>query len=71
MSNSRYMGFGLARLKVEGAPVHPDDMTWEHYGEECAACARRYQKQLEACLKWEKEFDANYKTNKKARRRVI
>lgn len=39
--------FSLARLKAEGSPMHPDDLTWEH-GEECAQCWARRQRQLEA-----------------------
>lgn len=41
-------GLDLARIKREGSPIHPDDVTWEHYGDECEICALRYKQQLEA-----------------------
>lgn len=48
-------GFGLVRMKVEGAPVHPEDMDWEHYPGECDICTERWNRQLEAYNKWKKE----------------
>jgi len=39
--------FGLARIKEEGAPIHPDDLEWECDIDVCAACRRRYDEQLE------------------------
>ena len=38
-------GFGLARIKQEGAPAHPEDI-YIHCG--CAKCEARWQKQLKA-----------------------
>ena len=37
--------FGLAHLKKEGAPAHPEDV-YIHCG--CAKCEARWQKQLKA-----------------------
>jgi hypothetical protein len=37
--------FGLARLKIEGAPAHPEDV-YIHCG--CAKCEAQWQRQLEA-----------------------
>ena len=42
MNNS---GFGLAHIKKEGAPAHPEDV-YIHCG--CAKCEERWQKQLKA-----------------------
>lgn len=41
-------GFGMARIKKEGSPVHPEDLDWEHYPDECAECAAKWEKQLAA-----------------------
>ena len=41
-------GFGLARLKIEGSPMHPDDLDWECDIEVCADCRRMYNKGLKA-----------------------
>lgn len=41
-------GFGLARIKREGTPVHPDDLTWECNLEVCSLCKERYNRQLKA-----------------------
>lgn len=41
----RFMGFGLARIREEGAPAHPEDI-YEHCG--CDECEHRWQKQLKA-----------------------
>lgn len=38
-------GFGLARLKEEGAPAHPEDIYW-HCG--CEKCELSWQRQLKA-----------------------
>lgn len=38
-------GFGLAHIKKEGAPAHPEDI-YIHCG--CAKCEARWQKQLKA-----------------------
>lgn len=47
-------GFGLARVKEEGAPIHPDDLDWEHPpGSGCVACQAKYDKQLQAWQAWE------------------
>lgn len=54
--------FGLARIKVEGAPRHPDEIDYEH-GEECPTCSAKYKRQLDAYLKWEQEYNANNKTD--------
>jgi len=40
-------GFGLAHIKQEGAPAHPDDYTWEHPpGSGCEKCQRNYERAL-------------------------
>ena len=38
-------GFGMARIKQEGAPAHPEDIYF-HCG--CKKCELRWQKQLKA-----------------------
>jgi len=38
-------GFGLAHLKKEGAPAHPEDI-YTHCG--CEKCELRWQQQLKA-----------------------
>ena len=38
-------GFGLARIKAEGTPAHPEDI-YIHCG--CQKCEDRWQKQLKA-----------------------
>lgn len=40
------VGFGLAKMKVEGEIIDPDDMDWEHEPHEgnCVTCAIRYHK---------------------------
>ena len=40
-----FSDFGLARIKQEGAPAHPEDV-YEHCG--CQKCEDRWQKQLTA-----------------------
>lgn len=45
MSKLPAPSFGLARLKKEGAPAHPEDV-YIHCG--CAECEKRWQKQLKA-----------------------
>lgn len=45
--------FGLAGLKVEGAPMHPEELSWEHYPDEgCAICLQRWNNQLKAYNKY-------------------
>ena len=39
------IGFGLARIKQEGTPAHPDDV-FIHCG--CEKCEIKWQKQLKA-----------------------
>ena len=40
-------GFGLVKLKVEGAPADPDDYDWEHPpGSGCKQCQDRYDRAL-------------------------
>jgi hypothetical protein len=43
------LDFGLARIKEEGAPAHPEDV-YIHCG--CVKCEEKWQKQLEAYNKW-------------------
>jgi hypothetical protein len=43
MEDSRVDSFGLAHVKQEGAPAHPDDV-YIHCG--CAKCEARWQFQL-------------------------
>lgn len=48
MPQDEIFGFGLAHLKGEGAPIHPDDMG-------CVLTDEQYNKQLEAYNKyWDK-----------------
>lgn len=50
------MGFGLARPKKEGSPVHPDDML--------CSTDKQYQRQLAAYeAYWGKEQDADQDQN--------
>lgn len=48
--------FGLANLKMEGRPAHPDDV-YIHCG--CEKCEERWQLQLAAYEKAVKELDNN------------
>lgn len=43
-------GFGLVRVPEEGAPMHPDDLTWECDLSNCKKCKAKYDRQLKA---WE------------------
>lgn len=47
--------FGLARIKEEGAPVHPDDLDWECDITKCDVCRQRYKQQLAAWEDWERK----------------
>ena len=38
-------GFGLARIRGEGTPAHPEDVYY-HCG--CVKCEKRWQEQLKA-----------------------
>ena len=42
---SGIVGFGLAHVKEEGSPAHPDDV-YEHCG--CAKCDERFRRQARA-----------------------
>jgi hypothetical protein len=43
------MQFGMARIREEGAPLHPEDMDWEHYpSDDCEKCTARWNAQLKA-----------------------
>lgn len=49
MTDEDVTGFGLARIKREGAPIHPDDVDWEHPpGSGCLRCQAKYDRQLKA-----------------------
>jgi hypothetical protein len=48
--------FGLVRPKVEGAPMHPEDLLWEHDIRKCKECKAKYNRQLAAYNEWEKEY---------------
>ena len=46
--SSMMTGFGLAKIKAEGAPQHPDDYDWEHPpGSGCEKCQRKYERALQ------------------------
>jgi len=45
--HNQITGFGLGRIKIEGAPQHPDDYDWEHPpGSGCVQCQERYDRAL-------------------------
>jgi hypothetical protein len=47
------LSLGLTRLRIEGAPLHPDDLDWEHYpGEGCFDCEAKWNRQLAAYNEW-------------------
>ena len=47
-------GFGLAKIKTEGAPQHPDDYDWEHPpGSGCKTCQSKYDRALKRYLEYE------------------
>lgn len=51
MDDKDIPGLGTVHLKQEGAPVHPDDVDWEHpNGSGCAKCQEKYDRQLKAYL---------------------
>lgn len=52
-------GFGLARVKAEGSPEHPDDWIWECDLTVCDACKARYDRQLKAYNDYWKEMNKN------------
>lgn len=44
----------MARVREEGAPLHPDDMEWEHYpGDGCEKCLQRWNAQLKAYTEYQ------------------
>ena len=43
------IGFGMARVKQEGAPVHPADFLWECW---CQGCEWRWERQLREWADW-------------------
>lgn len=47
VESDRTKSFGMAHLRVEGKPLHPDEIEYEH-GEECKICWAKYQRQLKA-----------------------
>lgn len=42
-------GFGMARVKQEGAPVHPAEYFWECF---CHVCEWRWERQLREWADW-------------------
>ena len=59
LSNSN-VGFGLARIKTEGSPVHPLDMDWECDVSTCKLCKKKWDIQLRAYNKYWRIKDANH-----------
>jgi hypothetical protein len=49
------MGFGLAHMKYEGAPAHPEDV-YEHCG--CDKCEARFKKQAKAYFDYRRSLGA-------------
>lgn len=55
MKDEEIPGLGMARVKQEGAPLHPDDLIWEHPpGSGCQKCKDKYDRQLKAWKDWQK-----------------
>ena len=54
------LAFGHLRARAEGAPMHPDDLEWEHpSGSGCPECQAHYDRQLKAYEEWEKKNARN------------
>lgn len=42
------LGIGVAYPRLEGSPIHPDDLRWECDLDVCKSCRTKYDRQVKA-----------------------